>query len=240
MRFNANFAISAAAMAALLICPAGAFAQSDTGQSSQTERPHRRGQTDRSPGSQANEPSTMGQTGAANRMGTTKASPDARFVREAAEGGLMEVELGRIAQEKASSQEVKDFGKRMVDDHSKANDQLKDIAAKQNIDLPTEVNSKQRQVIDRLSNLSGEQFDKAYMQHMVKDHRKDVSEFQKEAKNGKDADIKSFASNTLPTLQEHLDLAKKISGSTSQSADRMKKSPTPQTEQNPNERNPNR
>jgi putative membrane protein len=133
-----------------------------------------------------------------------KAGSDQHFVMEAAKGGLAEVELGKLAQEKASSDQVKQFGKRMVDDHSKANDELKSIAQNKSITLPSDLDAKDKALRDRLSKLSGEQFDRQYMQHMVQDHRKDVAAFRTESKAGKDADVKAFAAKTLPTLEEHL------------------------------------
>lgn len=155
---------------------------------------------------------------------TSKMS-DEPFAKKAAEGGLAEVKLGQLAQEKGSSQAVKDFGKRMVDDHTKANDQLKDAASKANITLPTDVGPKEQAMYDRLSKLSGAQFDHAYATEMVKDHSKDVREFRHEANSGENQDIKSFASQTLPTLEEHLklarDMAKQVSsGSTGQAGSR--------------------
>lgn len=138
---------------------------------------------------------------------------DKTFVKKAAEGGLAEVELGQLATQKAASEDVKKFGQRMVDDHSKANDQLKQVAEQQHIELPTEPSAKDKALKARLEKLSGEQFDKAYMHDMVKDHRTDVAEFAHEAKMGKDPAVKSFAESTLPTLREHLKLAEKIAPS---------------------------
>jgi putative membrane protein len=138
------------------------------------------------------------------------ATSDRAFVKKAAEGGLAEVELGQLATQKASSDDVKKFGQRMVDDHSKANDQLKQVAAQEHIDLPTEPSAKDKATKARLEKLSGEQFDHAYMRNMLKDHRTDVAEFAHEAKMGKDPAVKSFAESTLPTLREHLKLAEKI------------------------------
>ncbi len=132
---------------------------------------------------------------------------DKTFVMKAAQGGLAEVELGKLATDKGQSDDVKKFGQKMVDDHTKANDQLKSVAQQKNIALPTEPSSKDKAFKDKLSNLSGAQFDKMYMQHMVMDHKKDVAEFQKEANSGKDQDLKNFAQQTLPTLQEHLKMA---------------------------------
>jgi putative membrane protein len=158
-----------------------------------------------------------------NAAKSAMSGSDSRFVTEAAQGGMAEVELGRLATEKASSADVKKFGQRMVDDHSKANDQLKQVAAQKNITLPTGVGSKNQAAIDRLSKLSGADFDHAYVQLMLRDHRKDVAEFKKESNSGKDADIKNFASNTLPTLEDHLKSAESIAGGVgAHSADRMK------------------
>ncbi len=135
---------------------------------------------------------------------------DQTFVKKAAQGGMAEVELGKLATQKASSEDVKKFGQRMVDDHTKANDQLKQIAANKGVTLPTDLDSKDQALKDRLSKLDGEKFDQAYMKNMVRDHTKDVSEFRKESTSGKDSDLKSFASQTLPTLEDHLKEAKNI------------------------------
>jgi putative membrane protein len=132
---------------------------------------------------------------------------DASFVKEAAAGGMMEVELGKLAQEKASSDKVKQFGKRMEDDHSKANAELKQLASTKGVDLPTALEGKQKSTVERLSKLSGAQFDRQYMTTMVSDHKEDVSKFQSESSKAKDPDVKQFAGKTLPTLKEHLQLA---------------------------------
>jgi putative membrane protein len=139
--------------------------------------------------------------------GQAKKVSDQTFVKDAAKGGLAEVELGKLAQEKASTEQVKSFGKRMVDDHSKANDELQTLAKNKNMTLPTDLDPKDKALKDRLSKLSGPAFDRAYMDAMVKDHRKDVNEFKLESTSGQDPDIKSFASKTLPTLEDHLKLA---------------------------------
>jgi len=141
------------------------------------------------------------------KTGQAAASPDKAFVLEAASGGMAEVELGRLAVDKASSSDVKQFGQRMVDDHSKANNDLSAVAQQKNIAMPTSTSAKHKALHDRLSKLSGAEFDKAYMADMVKDHQKDVADFQHEAKMGKDADVKAFASRTLPVLEDHLRMA---------------------------------
>lgn len=134
-------------------------------------------------------------------------SSDKSFAEHAAIGGIAEVEMGKLAQQKAASDQVKQFGQKMVDDHSKANDELKQVASAKGLTLPTDLDAKHKSKLDKLEKLSGAQFDKAYMDDMVADHKKDVSDFEKEAKSGKDSDIKGFASKTLPTLQEHLKMA---------------------------------
>jgi len=145
-----------------------------------------------------------------------KAGADQQWVMNAARDGLAEVEIGRLASDKATSQQVKDFAKKMVDDHSKANDELKSIASSKNITVPTETDAKHKATIDRLSKLSGEQFDRAFAQDMLSDHKKAVSAFKTESKSGKDPEVKAFASKTLPTLEAHLkeaqDLNKTVVG----------------------------
>jgi putative membrane protein len=137
-------------------------------------------------------------------------STDAKFAQKAAQGGMAEVQLGQMAAQKGTNADVKAFGQQMVDDHTKANDDLKSVAAKENMTLPTDLSAKDQALQSKLQNLSGEQFDRAYMKAMVKDHEEDVKEFQKEANNGKDPQIKDFASRTLPILQGHLDKAKSV------------------------------
>jgi putative membrane protein len=135
---------------------------------------------------------------------------DKKFAKDAALGGMTEVELGKLAAQKASNDAVKQFGQRMVDDHSKANDQLKQIASKSNIEVPAALDSKHQSHIDKLSKLSGPAFDKAYVKDMLKDHQHDVDDFKSEAQNGSDPNIKQFAMQTLPTLQEHLNAVKDL------------------------------
>lgn len=132
------------------------------------------------------------------------ASSDRKFVMEAAHGGMAEVELGKMAAEKGSSDAVKQFGKRMADDHGKASDELKQFAQQKGITLPTDLDSKHRQLRDRLAKLNGADFDRAYANEMVKDHKKDVADFKREANGAKDPDLKSWAGKTLPTLEDHL------------------------------------
>ncbi|MGI8742094.1 MAG: DUF4142 domain-containing protein [Bryobacteraceae bacterium] len=134
-------------------------------------------------------------------------SADQRFMMKAAQGGMAEVQLGQLAKDHASSQAVKDFGQTMVDDHTKANDELKTLASQKNVTLPTAIDPEDQATIDQLTKLNGAAFDKAYMQDMISDHQKDIAEFQTEANSGTDSDTKAWASKTLPTLQHHLQMA---------------------------------
>jgi len=159
---------------------------------------------------------TSGLTTNSNRPDTAATMPVnkdvADFAVEAAAGGLMEVELGKIAQEKATNPRIKEFGAMMVKDHSDADDKLKALAQQKNITLPTSVSDKQQKDIDDLNKKTGKDFDKAYMNMMLDDHKTDIKKFEKAGNDLKDADIKSFAMQALPTLQKHLDSAKAITG----------------------------
>jgi putative membrane protein len=134
------------------------------------------------------------------------------FAVEAANGGMMEVELGKIAQEKASNPRVKAFGAMMVKDHTEAGNNLKEIATTLNIALPDSVSNNTKKEIDKMKMKKGSDFDKAYVSMMVDDHKKDIAEFRKCADNCSDSTIKSFASNTLPVLMKHLDSIQAIAG----------------------------
>lgn len=133
---------------------------------------------------------------------------DETFAMKAADGGMAEVQLGELAEKNGESQMVKDFGKRMVADHSKANKELKSIAAKKNIMLPEKISAEHQMKVDKLSKLKGAEFDKAYMKEMKKDHQKDIAEFSRASKELKDPDLKQFAEQTLPVLKGHMEMLK--------------------------------
>jgi len=181
------FTVGLLALAPVYGQSSGAGAAGQSGASGQS------GQSDTHKGSQS---------GSANRMGS-----DHTFVTHAAMGGLAEVKLGTLATQKASSADVKAFGQQMVDDHSKANTELKQLASSKGMTLPSDVDAKDQSKYDRLSKLSGAEFDRAYMNEMVSDHRKDVSEFRTESQSGSDPDLKAWAAKTLPTLEHHLQMA---------------------------------
>ena len=135
---------------------------------------------------------------------------DAKFAVAAANGGMAEVELGKLAQQKGANAKVKDFGAMMVTDHSKANDELKALAKSKGITLPTAIDTDEQKVKDDLSAKSGADFDKSYVSNMIDDHKKDIKEFEDASQNCKDADLKAFAVKTLPTLKMHLAAIQKI------------------------------
>jgi putative membrane protein len=137
-------------------------------------------------------------------------SSDSQFATKAAQAGMAEVKLGKLAQDNGSSQAIKDFGAQMVKDHTQAGDELKQIASGKGLNLPGEPNGNQEATYNRLSKLSGAQFDHAYATAMVQDHLSAVADFRREAKTGRDSDLKAFAGKTLPTLEHHLQMSKDI------------------------------
>jgi putative membrane protein len=132
--------------------------------------------------------------------GSSLSEKDKTFMKKAAKGGVMEVTMGQVAEQKAQNEDVKSFGKRMVTDHSKANDELKSIASRKGFQLPSKEHTGKWTS------------DRAYIDMMVKDHEKDLAEFQEEANSGSDPDVKKFADDTAKVVQEHLNLAKEIQG----------------------------
>src|SRR5437773_7993569 len=135
---------------------------------------------------------------------------DYKFALEAAQGGLLEVKMGELAKQKGSHPTVQQFAQRMVIDHAKANDELQKIATQKGATIPTELTRREEAQLEHLQKLSGNDFDKAYADRMVKDHKKDIKEFQDAAKNCEDADLKNFASTTLPILQDHGKMAEQM------------------------------
>ncbi len=154
-----------------------------------------------------NDTSTM------NSMSATPVSQeDADWATEVANGGMTEVELSKVAQGKAMSERLKSFANMMVTDHGKANDQLKQLAGTKNITLPANLSDDSQKKLDALNKKTGKDFDKAYIDDMLEGHRKAVDKFTKGSTDLKDADLKNFATQTLPTLQMHQDSIKAIAG----------------------------
>lgn len=140
----------------------------------------------------------------------TVAATDLTFAKQAAMDGMAEVDHGQLASEKASNSDVKQFAARMVEDHGKANDELKSWASSNNVTLPTEMGAQHKAMHEKLAKLSGDAFDRAYVAHMVTAHAKAVSLFQGASKTAKNADLKAWAAKTLPTLQEHHKMARDL------------------------------
>jgi len=135
---------------------------------------------------------------------------DVDFVLAAADGGMLEVRLGELAMKQASSPNVQAFAKSMTIDHGKANDELKNVAAKLNISVPADISEKSQQKYNDLSQKKGAEFDKAYADMMVADHQETVEKFRAEANGGQQTEIKNWAEAKLPTLEHHLMMAQKM------------------------------
>jgi putative membrane protein len=161
------------------------------------------------------ETSTTSQGQGARTLTGTAETPaivrdDAAFVREAGQAGLAEVRMGQLAQQNAQNQQFKDFGQRLVNDHSKANEELTRIASQKGFQMPTAMSSKAQDMIQHLSSLNGAQFDNECGRHAVEAHEKAIQLFRNEARAGGDSDLRAFAQKTLPTLEEHLRMAKEL------------------------------
>jgi putative membrane protein len=149
-----------------------------------------------------------------NKLGMGKdeggvSKKDKDFAMEAADGGLMEVKLGQLAQTNAKDAEVKKHAMHMVQDHSKANEELKMLCARKNIEIPAMLGEKNQKKYDKMAKMSGEKFDDEYVKAMVKDHEKMVALFKKQAKSGDDAELKAWANDKIATLEEHLEMWRK-------------------------------
>jgi putative membrane protein len=142
--------------------------------------------------------------------GTTAASEDVKFIEKAASGGMHEVQLGRLASERASDPEVKKFGEMMVTDHTKVNQELAAVAEQMGVKVPTHQNAEHQAEFNKFNTLKDRTFDQAYIKHMVEDHQKDVQEFKKAGESAKDSRLRNFANKTLPVIREHLTKAEQI------------------------------
>lgn len=138
----------------------------------------------------------------------TKVEGDAEWATDAAEGGMLEVMLGKLAATNGASPKVKEFAQMMVDDHSKAGDELKALAQQKNITLPAALGEKRQKAYNDLAEKKGAEFDKAYTSYMVDDHQEDIDEYKEESDKGKDAELRAYAAGKVPTLEHHLEMAK--------------------------------
>jgi len=153
---------------------------------------------------QARDPSDL--TGDRGRLSIA----DYQFACEAATGGMLEVQLGKITSRKSSNPAVQQFGQRMVSEHGKAGDALKEVATKAGATLPAQLTSAQQKELDRLRNLSGEEFDHEYISAMVQSHKRDLKEFAHAAQHIENPDLKQFAETTARMVEDHLNLATEI------------------------------
>lgn len=135
---------------------------------------------------------------------------DLAFIKKAAEGGMAEIELGKLAQQNAQDPQVKQFGQRMEQNHSNANQSLEAVASQKGVQLPTQLDAQDQKEMDRLSRLHGAQFDQTYMRAMTQDHDKDVKEFKHQAQAARDPDLKNFVQQTLSVIQQHDQMAHDI------------------------------
>ena len=158
----------------------------------------------------ADQPSSESAKSASSAKEYDKRPSDTDFVKQAAVGGNAEVKMGQLASQRAQHAQVKQFAERMVRDHTQANDELAQAAQKSGIQVPGDVDEKHQQELDKLSKLSGAEFDKAYMEAQVKGHHETVSLLQEYAKNGKDADVKAWAQKTLTVVQDHTKQAEQV------------------------------
>jgi putative membrane protein len=194
MRIYQNF-FRAFAIASLTLSIATAQSTSTSGQTST--------------GGQAAGSSSTAQAESGAMVGKT----DMTFMTKAAQGGMMEVQLAQMAQQKAASDDVKAYARKLEEDHSKANEQLKKIAQERNVQLPSDIGQHQQQVA-KFQNLSGQEFDRAFMKMQVQHHKKDIGEFKKYQTRSMDTDLKEFAAAQMPVLQQHYEQAQQLAANT--------------------------
>jgi len=139
-------------------------------------------------------------------------APEKEFIANAARGGMLEVQLGNLATQKASNADVKQFGERIATDHSQLGQKLQQLASNLNVTLPQDLKPEQQAIVSRFEKLTGKAFDRDFMKEVVSDHVKTISEFERAASQATNPDIKQFVSEALPTLRDHLKMAREIAG----------------------------
>ena len=145
-----------------------------------------------------------------NGMQAGASATDRVFVKSALQGGMAEVQLGQLTLQKSNNDQVKQFAQRMIDDHTKLNEEMKPVAQQLGVVVPTEVSKKDRNVMNKLQALSGPAYDQAYIKDMVKDHKDDLSEFQTEASSGQDQTVKDAAAQGTKVIAQHLQMAQQL------------------------------
>lgn len=161
----------------------------------------------------------LGKSGLTQDMQMKLNSADKSFVTKTAAGGMAEVEMAQLALKQSTNEDVKRLAQRLADDHGKANQELKQYADSKSITLPTAMSADHKKFFDKLSKLSGAAFDREYVNEMVKNHEKNVTMFEAQSKNSKDAELKAWVDKTLPTLREHLQLARDTASKVGAKAD---------------------
>ncbi len=192
---------------ALAMSAMPAFAQTST----QNPQPGQSGAGTSRQGDTAKPSGTSGQSDS-SRQQQSRTGQQSQFAMDAAHINMAEVEMGKLAQEKGQSQQVKDFGQRLEDDHSKSLDELKDIAQDKNITLPTQIDAKHKATHDKLSKLSGAQFDRTFAQEMVSGHKEALQKAQTASKSESDAELKAYAGKMVSSVQAHLKIAQGLAG----------------------------
>ncbi len=199
MNFPKNFGKKMVAVAgALLLCGSVGLAQAGQQPSSSA------GQT---PGQ--NNPAMDQQMNGMNAAGQNTAM-DKLFVRNALQGGMAEVQLGQLTLQKSNNDQVKQFAQRMIDDHTKLGEQMKPVAQQLGVSEPNGVSKKDKATMAKLEALSGPAYDQAYIKDMVKDHKKDLSDFQTEASSGQDPTVKDAANQGSKVIAQHLQMIQQI------------------------------
>jgi putative membrane protein len=154
----------------------------------------------------------ISQDNSADRAAGNLSYGDRNFVEETARDGMAEVEMARLAEQKASNPRVKEYARQLVEDHTKANEELKRIAAAQHFAAPAEIDGGARRKIDNLKELSGTKFDHEFLKHSIEDHEDNIKDFEEMTKDAENQDLKHFASTTLPRLHHHLEMARNLQG----------------------------
>lgn len=206
-----RFLLSSLALVAgaALLSGSSAMAQMSPGGGQQSASPQRTPPMSEPNARPGASPMDQAATGNQDPNGTA-AMMDKQFVRSALEGGMAEVQMGQLAVQKSSNPDVKEFGQKMVDDHTKLGDQMKQVAAQMNVKLPDSLSSKDKSTIAKLSALDGDAFDKAYIKDMVKDHKKDEKEFKQEAINASNPALKGVVSQGAQVIGQHLQMIEQI------------------------------
>ena len=162
------------------------------------------------PGGSTQNPSANSQMNNMQQMNGQASAADKMFVRNALQGGMAEVQLGQLTLQKSNNEQVKQFAQKMIDDHTKMGDQMKPVAQQVGVPVPTEVSKKDKKTMARLQGLSGSAYDQAYIKDMVKDHQKDLSDFQTESSSGQDAAVKDAATQGSQVISQHLQMAQQL------------------------------